>query len=103
MDRLPEIVEFVEEKGGIMFRSILIPKAYTWIPQHVHDEDHATYCGQGSAALYVDGEFAQRVEAGHAVEIKAGKQHSFRSIEDNTRLVCIWDEQKAMRLKAKGF
>jgi quercetin dioxygenase-like cupin family protein len=103
MEQSPEIVEFVEEKGGIYFRSILIPKAHTWIPQHVHDEDHATLCGQGSAALYVDGEFSEKVEAGRAVEVKAGKLHSFRSLVDETRLSCVWSLEKAERLKAKGF
>ena len=99
---MSEIVEFVEEKAGIYFRSILIPEAGTWVPQHTHDESHATYCGQGSAAMYVDGEFVLKVFAGHAVEVEAGKQHAFRALENYTRLTCVWDAERALRLKEKG-
>jgi quercetin dioxygenase-like cupin family protein len=98
----PEIVETVEEVAGLYFRSILIPEAGTWVPQHVHDHDHATYCGQGAAEMYVNGEWVRRVEAGQAVEIKAGKEHAFRAIENNTRLTCVHDVQSAESVKAKG-
>lgn len=100
MSASEEIVEFVDEVAGIYFRSILIPIAGTWIPQHVHKHTHATYCGQGAAAMYVDGEWVRRVEAGQVVEVKAGKQHSFRAIENNTRLTCVHDAKSAEEQKA---
>lgn len=98
-----EIVEFIEEKAGIYFRSVLLPFKGTTIPQHVHDESHATYVGSGRARLYVDGLFKEDIEAGHATEIEAGKKHLFEALEDNTRLTCVWDAEKALRLKEKGF
>lgn len=98
-----EIVEYIEEVEGIYFRSILIPAAGTWVPQHTHDEGHATFCGQGAAAVYVDGEFVHRLEAGHAYGVQGGKAHAFRAIENNTRLTCVWDAERALKLKAKGF
>ena len=97
-----EVVEFVEEVDGIYFRSVFLPFKGAMIPQHVHDESHPTYCGSGKARLYVDDVFARDVEAGHAVKVAAGKRHSFEALEDNTRLTCIWDAEKALRLKQKG-
>lgn len=100
---MSEIVEFVEEKAGIYFRSILIPQEGTWVPQHTHSESHATFCGQGAAAVYVGGEYVARLEAGHAFEVEGGKDHAFRALMNNTRLTCVWDAERAMRLKERGF
>lgn len=99
---MSEIVEFVEEMAGVYFRSVFLPFKGTTIPQHTHDEDHATYVGQGRARLYVDGRFQGDIEAGHAVLIAAGKKHLFEALEDNTRLTCVWNAEAAMRLKEKG-
>lgn len=98
------IVEFVEERAGIHFRSIFIPFRGTTIPQHVHGEAHATYCGCGKARLYVDGLFQQDLEAGHSITVEAGKQHMFETLEDNTRLACVWSVEAAEReLKRLGY
>lgn len=97
-----EIVEFVDEVAGIYFRSVFLAFKGTTIPQHSHDEAHATYCGSGKARLYVDGRFQEDIEAGHAVAIAAGKQHLFEALEDHTRLTCVWDAAAAQRLKEKG-
>lgn len=94
-----EIVEFVEEKGGIYFRSVFLAFKGTTIPQHTHTEPHATLCGQGKARLYVDGRFQQDIEPGHAVTIEANKQHLFEALEDNTRLICVWSAEAAARLE----
>lgn len=98
-----EVVEFIEEKGGIYLRSIFLEQAGMKVPQHVHSEDHATLCAAGKARLYVDGVHECDVEAGHAVEVKAGKLHEFESLEPGTRLVCLWTMEAAMRLKEAGF
>ena len=100
---MSELVEFVNEVGGFYFRSVFLPNAGTWIDQHVHDHDHATYCGAGAAVLYVNGEPKERVEAGHAVAIKAGQKHAFWSVEPNTRLTCVHDVKSAESVKAKGI
>jgi quercetin dioxygenase-like cupin family protein len=97
------VVEFVEEKAGIYFRSVLLAKAGTVIPQHVHDHDHATFVGSGSVRLWVDGEWAGDVKAGHAIEIKAGREHLFQSLADNTLLACIHDVASATSIKEKGI
>lgn len=100
---MSEIVEFVEEVCGIYFRSILIPRKGARVPQHAHDHDHATYCGQGSAAMYVDGIYTRVVKAGEAAKVEAGKQHAFQALEDNTRLTCVHDVASALSIKKKGL
>lgn len=95
------VVEFVDEVAGIYFRSVLIKKEGTRIEQHVHPYDHATYCGQGSALMIVEGEIQGVVMAGQAVEIKAGLKHEFESLEENTRLTCVHDARSAESAKEK--
>jgi quercetin dioxygenase-like cupin family protein len=94
-----EVVEFVETRAGIYFRSVLLPKKGMAIPQHVHDEAHATLCCSGSARMHVDYKRSEDIAAGHAVEVEAGKRHWFEALEDNTRLTCIWTVEAAHRMK----
>ncbi len=96
-------IEFIEEVCGIYFRSVVLPTAGMRIDQHVHDHDHATYCGQGAARLLVDGEDAGIVVAGRAIEVKAGRHHEFISLEANTRLTCVHDCASADSIKEKGL
>lgn len=98
-----EIVEFVEEVAGIYFRSVLLPDAGTFIPQHMHDYDHATYVASGSVRLFVNNQEKAIYKAGSAVLIQANKQHSFLSLEPNTRLACIHDAESADSIKVKGL
>lgn len=98
-----EIVELVDEVCGIYFRSILIPKAGTLVRQHAHDHDHATYCGSGRAAMFVNGVMVRHVDAGQAVAVKAGQEHSFAALEDNTRLTCVHSVESAESIKRKGL
>ena len=102
IDAEREIVEFVEEVEGIYFRSILIPKSGTLVPQHAHDHAHATYCGHGKAVYFVEGDYAGLLAAGHAISVKAGVMHAFLALADDTRLVCVHDAASAMSMKAKG-
>lgn len=94
-------VEFIEEVCGIYFRSILLREG-DFVTQHVHDHDHATYCGSGKARLWVDGEWKCDVEAGRAVEIKAGCNHAFQALTKETRLTCVHDVESAESIRKKG-
>jgi quercetin dioxygenase-like cupin family protein len=100
---MSEIVEFIDEVCGIYFRSILIPKAGIRVPQHTHDHPHATYIGQGKAALYVGGVLAGIYEAGKAVPILANQLHEFEALEDSTRLTCVHSVESALSIKRKGI
>ena len=100
---MSEIVEYIEEVNGLYFRSILIPKRGMRVPQHTHDHSHATYVGQGKAALYVGHVRAGIYEAGRAVPVSAGAVHEFEALEDNTRLACVHDVESALSIKEKGL
>ena len=96
---MTDIVEYVNDVCGIHFRSVLIEKAGEKISQHVHDHDHPTYCGSGSARLRVNGEVVGDVHAGGVVAVLAGQHHEFEALEDNTRLACIHDVASAESIK----
>ena len=96
-------VEFVEEIGGIYFRSIRLAKAGMFVPQHKHDHDHATFCGNGAARAWADNEWIGDVEQGHAIEIRAGRQHTFMALTDNTLLCCVHDVASALSIKERGL
>lgn len=95
--------EFVEEVEGIYFRSVFLPFKGMSVPQHRHDVSHPTYCGSGKARLYENGRFVCDVEAGRAVKVRAGVDHLFEALEDNTRLTCIFDAARALELEKKGY
>lgn len=100
---MSEIVEMVEDVAGIYFRSILIPKKGTLVPQHAHDHDHATYCGRGRAAMFVDGVMVRELKEGQAAKVEAGRSHAFAALEDNTRLTCVHDVASATAVKQRGI
>lgn len=99
LDSVP--VESIEEVCGLYFRSILLERAGTVIPQHEHDHDHATYVGSGSARVWVNGEWIADYKAGSAIPIKAGDTHLFQALEPMTRLVCVHDIDSAESAKEK--
>lgn len=101
LDELP--VESIHEVCGIYFRSVLLKKEMTVIPQHEHDHDHATLVCSGKARAWVDGVYYGDFVAGTPIEIKAGKKHVFQALEPMTRLTCVHDIASAESVKAKGI
>lgn len=71
------------------YRSVLLARAFTCIPQHTHDHAHDTLVCSGRARGWSDGQWIGDKEAGEAFEIAEGKKHIFQALEDNTRLACI--------------
>lgn len=98
-----EIVERIEEVCGIYFRSVLLERNGTRIPQHVHDHDHATLVCSGAARVWVDGELIGDFDAGRAVPVLAGKMHEFQALLPMTRLACVHDVASAESIKEKGL
>lgn len=96
-------VESIDEVSGIYFRSVLLVKPGTYIPQHSHDHDHATLVAAGRARLWVDEQHQGDFEAGRAIEIRAGRKHLFLALEPNTRLVCVHDIASAESVKAREY
>ena len=95
------MIEFIDEVGGIYFRSIILQKGQV-VDQHTHDYDHATYIGSGSVEMYADNKPVGTVPAGRAVLVKAGVYHVFSALENNTRLTCVHDVKSAESIKVKG-
>jgi quercetin dioxygenase-like cupin family protein len=60
------------------------------VEKHVHDYDHLSYLGQGTALVEVDGEMLV-LHAPCMLEIKAGKTHRIQALTDITWL-CIHSE-----------
>jgi quercetin dioxygenase-like cupin family protein len=96
-------VESVQLIGGFMFRPVFLAFKGMCGEQHQHDVPHPTLCGSGRARLYVDGRFVCDVEAPNAIWVEAGKKHFFEALEDNTRLICVFDEERALQVKEKGY
>lgn len=96
-------VERIEECAGIYFRSILLEEVGTFIPQHIHDHDHATLVCSGRALAWADGKCLGEFEAGQPVWIAAGAMHHFQALEANTRLCCVHDIESAEAVKSRGL
>jgi len=96
-------VERITTTSTGYYRSVLLKKAFTCIPQHVHDHAHDTLVCNGRARGWADGEYLGEKEAGEAFEIAAGKRHVFQALEDNTRLACIHNIESADSVKRKGL
>jgi hypothetical protein len=97
------LVERIEEVCGLYFRSVLLRQVGTFVPQHVHDHDHATLVCAGKARCWANYVLVGDKEAGEAFEIKAGTAHVFMALEPNTRLACVHNIESAESVKAKGL
>ena len=103
MTSLEPVIEFIDEVGGLYFRSILLRNRGDTAAQHTHEYDHVTYVGNGCVVAYADEECIGEVWAGHAIEIKAGIPHKFVAILPDTRLTCVHNVESANAIKAKGL
>lgn len=97
-----ELVEYVDEVCGMYFRSLLLPVAGIKVPTHKHPYDHATVVGSGKAILHANGEKRVYI-AGDVAELKAEVDHTWESLEPNTRLTCVHDTRGADFIKKAGL
>lgn len=86
VDQAPEVWEECVEFG---FHTITIEKAGTLVPQHVHDDSHATLVCAGRARGWTDGAYLGEKGPGEAFWVEGGKKHHFQAVEPITRLSCI--------------
>lgn len=96
-------VEFIDVVCDIYFRSIILEKKGDKVDQHVHDHDHATYIGSGSARAWKNSILMGDYKAGSALPVMAGCYHEFEALEDNTRLTCVHDVKSAKSIKDNGL
>jgi quercetin dioxygenase-like cupin family protein len=99
--REPIVEQIHPDVAGLYFRSVLLKDGGTSIPQHVHDYDHATYVASGSVRLWVNGEFKGDYGAGDVIRIGAGHQHTFCSLQPDTRLCCVHHTDSALSAARK--
>lgn len=93
-------VEFADEVAGVYFRSVWLENVGDIGKQHVHDYDHATFCGQGAAKFYANGAFQGVVTAGQAVKVTRGVEHHFEALQPRTLLACVHIAESAEAAKA---
>lgn len=82
----PEVWEECVEYG---FRTITIKDAGMLVPQHIHDDSHATLVCAGRARGWTDGAYLGEKGPGEAFWVEGGKKHHFQAVEPMTRLACV--------------
>jgi quercetin dioxygenase-like cupin family protein len=75
--------------GGVYAREQTL-RAGEEVEKHVHDYDHLSYLGEGSALVEVEDEM-QILHGPCMLEVKAGKKHKIQALTDITWL-CIHAE-----------
>lgn len=93
------LVENADELLGIYVRQILLPRAGIVVPQHKHDVPHPTLVCSGAARAWADGVWIGDFKAGQLVPIEANVQHVFQSLKPMTRLACLADAERALKMK----
>lgn len=79
----------IKMADGVFIKQIVIPKAYTYVPQHSHTYDHTSMLAVGAVAVWQDEAFLGRRQAPCGMTIGAGVKHTFMSLEDSTVIYCI--------------
>jgi mannose-6-phosphate isomerase-like protein (cupin superfamily) len=74
---------------GVYIKPFVAKKTGTFMGQHSHTYDHATFVSSGSIRVFIDGEAMGDYEAGEVITIRAGKKHVLLALEDNTVAACI--------------
>ena len=58
-------------------------------PRHTHDEPEAFFILRGRYAFYTD-DGETEAGAGSFVMIPSGTIHGFRTLQDDSELICVW-------------
>lgn len=74
---------------SLFVKSFLIPKAGTFLPQHVHNYDHVSVVAAGGVGVWEEDEFRANYRAPASLVIPAGKRHTFRTLANNTVILCV--------------
>lgn len=75
--------------NGVFVKWHRIPKALTILPQHVHAHAHVTVIASGGVSWWEDDKAMGTKFAPASLVIPAGKRHTFRTLVDNTVLLCV--------------
>jgi quercetin dioxygenase-like cupin family protein len=74
---------------GIFIKQMIVPKAGTYVPQHSHTWDHVSMLAVGSIRVWKDGVLDGDYTAPTGIMIKAGVEHTFLALVDQTILYCV--------------
>ncbi len=87
-DHQPHFVEKITVDGVFILHAH-IPKADSLVPQHSHVYDHTTIVAAGRVKVWEDNVLIDEFAAPASILIKAGTKHEFRTLEDDTVLLCV--------------
>ena len=74
---------------GTYVKSYKVARANTGLPQHSHGYSHTMYVAAGSLEAWQDGVSRGIVTAPDGILIPAHTKHFFKTLEDNTTILCI--------------
>lgn len=83
----PRLTAF--EADGLWVAQIVIDKAGTLVPQHVHASDHLTMLAAGGVRVKQHGEVTGEHSAPDGIFIAAGVPHLFETMTDGVILYCV--------------
>ncbi len=77
------------EAHGLYIKQVVVPRAFSFVPQHAHVLDHITLLTYGSVHVWVDEEYIGERYAPCPIHIAAGVKHLFQTMQDNTTFYCV--------------
>ena len=76
---------------GVFTKSMVVRRAGTVIPQHSHRFDHVSVLVRGAVRVVTDDEDLGEFTAPCGILIRAGVKHLFKTITDDTIVLCVHD------------
>jgi quercetin dioxygenase-like cupin family protein len=73
----------------VFIKQMVVPKAYSIVPQHSHRYDHTSMLAAGAIKVWEDDVYKGSFMAPTGIMIKAGVKHKFMTLVDNTVIYCI--------------
>jgi quercetin dioxygenase-like cupin family protein len=74
---------------GLFAKQTMVPRAGSILKQHAHAWDHVSFVSRGAVRVWCDGVMLGDFEAPHGLMIKAGVEHQFGTLADDTVISCI--------------
>ena len=80
---------------GIFIKRMTIRRAGTYVPQHAHVYEHASFIAVGRVRVWRDGIKGEVAEEGSFVMIGPNVKHTFEALVDHTVVLCIHNISRA--------
>ncbi len=79
----------IHTADGVFVKQMVVPDAFTLIPQHSHRFAHLTMLAAGSVRVWCDGNLRGDFAAPTGITIEAETKHLFQTLEPATVLYCV--------------